>query len=279
MGAWGVSIFADDLAVDIKDEYLALLVKYTDEEAEQKILEEYEETLKGTEDEPVLWFALALIEWRKGRLTERVKIKALEWIERGGDLERWEVPGNEGNVRKRKKELDKLKVKLQEPMPERKKVKKPTVVHSPWEVGDLLAYRLSYEGIEHKELIGQYVLLRVLKNLKHQVSRYLDDYNETTLIGVYNWWGSELPERDITNQLKYLIIEDRMDILFGHRIERFMNLCYSKSELKEHEICILDEKMGYKREMPAISETEFNKYGWYGFDAMEIWVTNALMRR
>ena len=28
MGAWGVSIFADDLAVDIKDEYLALLVKY-----------------------------------------------------------------------------------------------------------------------------------------------------------------------------------------------------------------------------------------------------------
>ena len=75
---------------------------YADEEAEQKILEEYEETLRGTEDEPVLWFALALIEWRKGRLTERVKIKALEWIERGGDLERWETPGNEGNARKRK---------------------------------------------------------------------------------------------------------------------------------------------------------------------------------
>ena len=29
MGAWGVSIFADDLAVDIKDEYLALLAEFS----------------------------------------------------------------------------------------------------------------------------------------------------------------------------------------------------------------------------------------------------------
>ena len=277
MGAWGVSIFADDLAVDIKDEYLALLVKYTDEEAEQKILEEYEETLKGTEDEPVLWFALALIEWRKGRLTERVKTKALEWIERGGDLERWEVPGNEGNVRKRKKELDKLKVKLQEPMPERKKVKKPTVVHSPWEVGDLLAYRLSYEGIEHKELIGQYVLLRVLKNLKHQVSRYLDDYNETVLLGLYNWYGKEIPDKSMVEKLKFSIIHEYSNIIYDDRRETCMNLCFQINEMKRHEIYVLDNDPSYAINIPEFFDTKLTSFNWFSFDNMEFRISSALL--
>ena len=277
MGAWGVSIFADDLAVDIKDEYLALLVKYTDEEAEQKILEEYEETLKGTEDEPVLWFALALIEWRKGRLTEKVKAKALEWIERGGDLERWEAPGNEGNVRKRKKELDKLKVKLQEPMPERKKVKKPTVVHSPWEVGDLLAYRLSYEGIEHKELIGQYVLLRVLKNLKHQVSRYLDDYNETVLLGLYNWYGKEIPDKTRMKEMEYSIIDDYYDIIRGRRLETCMNLSFNKNEVAQHDVFVIDNDDMYKLKTPKFFDIRLTNFSWYSFDNMEFWISRALL--
>ena len=44
------------------------------------------ESLNGTWDEPVVWLALAFCEWKKGRLSERVKKRAIEIIDSGGGL-------------------------------------------------------------------------------------------------------------------------------------------------------------------------------------------------
>lgn len=60
------------------------------------------------EDEPVFWFALALAEGEKGRLSDFVKDKAIWLINQGGDLERWDTADNQKNYKKRKKVIEDL---------------------------------------------------------------------------------------------------------------------------------------------------------------------------
>jgi len=214
MGAWGTSIFSDDLALDIRREYSVLLsVGRSGEEAEKMLIDYYSSILNCNDpDEDVFWFVLALCEWKKGRLSLTVKEKALGALENGHDLNRWNTPGNEKNYEKRKKVLKRLKEVLLSPQPPFKKIKKPTVHHCPWKVGSLLAYRI----ISNKNyLCGRpcnmkYVLLRVVRIDKHPISKLFDTgyYDETMMVGLYNWIGSEIPDPKIVHSLDYIIIEN-----------------------------------------------------------------------
>jgi hypothetical protein len=103
MGAWGPAIFSDDIAQDIRTEYKYLLMYRSDEESEQKIFDEFYSDLTNSDEESVFWFALALCEWKYGRLTDKVKNKALEFISNGEDLERWR---DEGQQVLKKRETD-----------------------------------------------------------------------------------------------------------------------------------------------------------------------------
>ena len=84
----------------------------------------YLKGLVGDEhEEPLLWFALAETQWKVGRLVPEVKDKALEWIKKNGGLEPWLEEGGKGTGWH--KTLEKLKQKLESPMPAEKKIKKP----------------------------------------------------------------------------------------------------------------------------------------------------------
>ena len=129
---------SDDTACDIRDEYSALLISgISDEEAEEALLKGYE-SLNGTWDEPVVWLALAFCEWKKGRLSERVKKRAIEIIDSGEDLQHWNESSSAKECRQREKELQKLKARLESPMPERRPVRKPTVDRCPGKRGSFL---------------------------------------------------------------------------------------------------------------------------------------------
>ena len=215
MGAWGTSIFSDDLAMDIRGEYNVLLsVGKTNEEAERLLMKAFSEILNCDDpDEDVFWFALALCEWKKGRLSEAVKKKALDALESGRDAERWNTVGNEKNYEKRKKVLKEFKELILSPMPPLKKIKKPTVHHCPYREGSLLAYRIvsNKDYLQSRACNMKYVLLRVLRIEKHPISRLFDIgyYNENMLVGLYNWIGSEIPDPAIVNSLKYIPIEEK----------------------------------------------------------------------
>ena len=214
MGAWGTSIFSDDLAMDIRREYSVLLsVGKSSEEAEKMLIKYFSSIMNCNDpDEDVFWFALALCEWKKGRLSQFVKEKALDALENGRDLNRWNTVGNEKNYEKRKKVLKELKSTLLSPMPPAKKIKKPTVHHCPWKVGSLLAYRI----VSNKAyLCGhpcnmKYVLLRVVRIDKNPVSKLFDTgwYNESMMVGLYNWIGSEIPDPSIVQNLEYTPVEE-----------------------------------------------------------------------
>ena len=87
MGTWGAKLYQDDLALDIKEDYIEKLKSgKTNEEALKEILEMYEESIKDEEEGPIFWLVLADTMWKVGRLTKEVKEKAIQEIERGTNL-------------------------------------------------------------------------------------------------------------------------------------------------------------------------------------------------
>lgn len=214
MGTWGASIFSDDMALDIRREYSVLLsVGKSSEEAEEMLINYYSNILNCNDpDEDVFWYVLALCEWKKGRLSSTVKEKALSALENSRDLNRWNTSGNEKNYKQRKKALKELRETLLSPMPTAKKVKKPTVHHCPWKVGSLLAYRIvSDKGyLRGHPCSLKYVLLRVVRVDKHPVSKLFDTeyYEESMMVGLYDWIGDEIPDPKIVRSLKYIPIKE-----------------------------------------------------------------------
>lgn len=278
MGAWGPGIFSDDLASDIRYEYNTLLsFNIPDEEAFKLIKEYFFE--EGSEEEPTFWFAIALCQWNKGRLMESVKRKALENIEQ--DLLRWKQSGKEGEYKKRKKVLEEFKDKILSPMPVRKKVSKTTTVHSPWEVGDLLAFKLTNVKIKETEYYNKYVLLRVIGIHRTPVSQIIkqQDYDDMVMFGLYNWSGEEAPSIDKLDELEYIPLNEHDDILLGHILETHGMIGWSKKELNSRDIIVIDNDSSYENKLPDFFDTSNGIcVSIYSFSNIEQWISKALKK-
>lgn len=254
MGIWGTKIFSDDLACDIRNEYIDLLIigKSSEEASDEVIKSNYKDVI-GTDEESVFWFALALIQWQKGRLNEYVKNKAIEFIDNGQDLVRWNTEGNEKNYNKRKIVLQDLKATLLSPMPEAKKIRKPSWVYKcPWDVGDLLVYKFTDERILKENyknnFFGRYILLRVISIFKQETNRIIS--SENCCVGLYGWIGDEIPNKNITDSLEFIVIEDREDVILGYCHERVYNVQFTKKDIKEHVIKKIDTDESFKKHLP-----------------------------
>lgn len=152
MGAWGTAIFSDDLALDLQEDYKELLGDGHDgPEATQILRARWEQDLTDPDVESVFWLALAATQWKYGRLEDLVKAKALEIIDSGQDLSRWQ--GDPRALKMRRQVLENLRRQLESPPPPPKKVRKIYRSTCNWEVGEIIAYRLRS---------GRLVLLRVL---------------------------------------------------------------------------------------------------------------------
>ena len=164
MGAWGANLYQDDVALDVKDEYKDNLRKgKTNEETMQEIIDKYQELLEDEEDRGVFWLALADTQWNLGRLDEQVKKQALEIIELGIDLKRWE--SNEKLYNKRKEILEKLKEKLLSPQPEEKRMPKYRTYKCEWENGDVFAYQLKSEYAKEQGLEDKYLIIQKIDEI------------------------------------------------------------------------------------------------------------------
>lgn len=210
MGTWGPDIFSDDIARDVRSEYRLLLGSgKTAQEAEDMLIGYYAGRLDDA-DRDVFWFALALSEWKAGRLSLAVKEKALDALDRGDDLARWAQNGKEKAFQKRMAVLENLRAMLLSPPDLPRKIPKPTVHHCPWEVGSLLAYRIitNSEKLHDHPCFGKYVLLRVVRVQKHPVSRLFDTgyYDESMDVALYNWIGDVVPEPGIVERLHFIPI-------------------------------------------------------------------------
>jgi hypothetical protein len=122
MGTWSAAIFADDVACDVRDQYLALIAEGLDgAEASHRLESEWGDVDSDPDEGPVFWIALAAVQWEYGRLEPHVAKRALAIIDGGVDLQRWE---GGSSAARRRSVLQTLRRKLMSPQP---KPKRPRV--------------------------------------------------------------------------------------------------------------------------------------------------------
>lgn len=167
MGTWGPGLWQDDTAADIRGAYReALEDGLTDEDARNKVLNDFSADLADEEYAGVVWLALAGVQHSLGRLDADVRDQALRVIDGGSDLLRWQ---GSKELAKRRAVLAKLRDDLVGPQPARKKVRRPPRRVTTLVPGEVVAYRarsgryylLAVQAI-HENRYGSYPCVRLL---------------------------------------------------------------------------------------------------------------------
>lgn len=209
MGTWGTGLYQDDTTCDVKEEYLNLLKIGTEpEEAMEEMIINWEDCIEDVEEGPLFWFALAETQWRYGLLDKKVKEIALQYIEEGIDLERWEE--DQKLYTKRKTELEKLKEKLESEQPKGKKIPKMTFQRANWKIGDIILYQILNEKLKDHKWYKKYVLLKMAGTRKSNIGSLPREiyYNEYDLLSLYNWIGNKEIDIEKIDKLKIIFLEE-----------------------------------------------------------------------
>lgn len=112
MGTTGAALFSDDVASDVKRDFLNLLRRGVEPASAVDILKrDWADAIADTDDGPTFWLALAATQWACGCLGDEVKRKAIEAIDHGNDLARW----SGGALERRRKVLAALRAELLSP--------------------------------------------------------------------------------------------------------------------------------------------------------------------
>lgn len=179
MGAWDTAIFSDDLAADIRASFQESIGDgLTTEAATAKLKKEFASALNDQDEAPVFWLALASVQWNLGRLVPEVLACALNVIDNGSDLKRWEE--DEAAYRDRKAVLEIVRQRLSTPPPAPKIVPKRFRNSTTWEAGDVIGYRLLNDQICFFRIIGH----------------HSDKGGRSPVAELIDWIGQEVPSCD-----------------------------------------------------------------------------------
>jgi hypothetical protein len=169
MGAWGTALFSDDTACDVRDSYIDLVGDgLSGPEATKALLREWSASLDDPDVSPVFWLALAATQWKCGRLESQVLQQALNVIDNGSDLAKWESGSKD--FKKRKAVLEKLRVQLTSPQPPEKRI--------PKRFRDTIAYQMQS---------GRLVILRT-------IGHHSDKGGTAPICELLDWSGEQIPE-------------------------------------------------------------------------------------
>ena len=258
MGAWGPGLYQDDVTCDIKDDYVdRLKAGYTNIEATKETIDRNMDFIQDEDEGPLFWFALADTQWKYGRLLEEVKEEAIKHIKSGKNLEIWKQE-NEKQYKKRKIILEELEERLNSPQPPEKKVSKLVIERSPWEVGDILLYKIKCyelterfkvnknlvkrsEFIKNNKWYNKYILLRVVAKTRTNQGSLPREYDdEQAIVSMYNWVGNSKPDlENLIKKLSFTIDERKMKEWQG-------NLSFNKRELKKLDFQVIKSDDKYK---------------------------------
>ena len=160
MGTWGIGLYENDTALDVKDQFEEQLrMGKKVEEITDQLLKDFEDIMGDPSEEALFWFALADTQWNWGMLLPGVKEHAFYWMEKGGNMEAYQMNGM-GTDAQRRKVLDELRDKLLSPQPPIPKIRKRRLYKCEWNVGDVFAYQLESDLAKERGLWGRYFLIQ-----------------------------------------------------------------------------------------------------------------------
>lgn len=184
MGSWGVAIFSDDLAADIRNDFRELIGDgLTSSEATDRLKAEYASTLDDPDEMPVFWIALALAQWKLGRLEESTKKMALQVIDDGTDLARWDDAKSRA---KRETVLAKTRAELLSSPPPAKRVPRTIREANEWHLGESIGFQL---------LSGKWTMFRV-------IGHHTDKSGRFAVCELLDWVGEVFPSKALVAELQ-----------------------------------------------------------------------------
>ena len=246
----------------------------SNDDAYKNTMEQMHE-LVGSDEEPLLWYALAETQWKVGRLTADIKENALDWIDKKGGLEPWIEEGGKGAGWL--KTLAKLKEKLESPMPKEKKVKKPEeVATNPWNPNDIYAYQFNSKKSEEKGLLGKYMLMQKIGEGQFWYGKA--GYKPVLRVQVMDKIFDELPTLDDFDGLRILPLDwpTRVNISGDYLIERD-NYTTKKESIWMSTIVITHKKSDYpKKHLTFIGNKQGSpntrsnnrEFSWFSFESL-----------
>ena len=221
MGTWGVALFSDDLASDVRDEFLDLLEVegLSPSVATQRIVAVYATDIRDSELYSVFWLALAATQVDYGILQQEVLEKAADIIDSGMDLERWnEQPGL---LRQRQRILKSLRAKLDINAKPKKKLKRRQKDKTDFEAGDAFAYQLKD---------GRFIVFRVL-------GVFADKGGSYPLVELCDWIGRPIPPRNEIGEMAFKTCRSSTDPLGRH--SQFLLARRSEADFPEDRISVV----------------------------------------
>lgn len=160
MGSWGVGIFSNDDAADLREDFRDLIAEGLDaDQATRRLKEEYGVGKRGADDHD-FWLALAAVQHKIGHVSPTVIRRALEIIDDPAEMDRW-APQDRG---RRVATLAKLRTTLELTPPAPKRVRPRTTVDTRLEAGSHVVVPL--HGGERR------ILLRITGIIEDRGGRY-----------------------------------------------------------------------------------------------------------
>lgn len=223
MGTWGPTLFDDDDAADLRQNYRVWLADaQSDGGATDLAIRNHDADFNKLEDNTAFWLALAVVQWKLGRLDNRVRQAALRIIDDGLDIAKW---ADSPLRAKRAAALKKVRTQITAPCPPSKPLPRPLPVQlAGWEFGEVVAYRT---------LSGRCAVLHVLS-----YHSWSDLKVKAPVVTVLNWFRDELPDEAALKGLTYINHNGRIG---GHHLlclampcsralrdEQFQHLGYKK---------------------------------------------------
>ena len=199
MGAWGIAIFSDDLASEVRDAYRDLLCEgHSGQQATKQLINQFAQEIEDSDDGPTFTRIIAKLQWDHGRLEKGVKARALKLIDCGVAHKRWTQHAVDARDGKRRRViLTKLREQLCSPQPAPKKVRKLSAL-----VEETVAKSVEYPFIAKSTATlepgqfwsiplgdGRFACGRVIQLRLEDGKRD----SRTFLAGLMDWWGRKPP--------------------------------------------------------------------------------------
>jgi len=140
MGSWGTAITANDTVSDVRDFMLDRLKAGASlAAASAQAITRFEEIERDADEAPLLWQAVALVQWKYGRVDEAILERIRGDIESERGLDVWR--DDPKDLAKRKRALEAFLQKIQSANPHPSSPPKTILRRAPFEEGDCLAVR------------------------------------------------------------------------------------------------------------------------------------------
>ncbi len=129
------------MAADVRADWReGILDRIPAEELTAKLVSSHAAQADDPDEGLVFWLALAAAQYETGRLRPDVRDTALDILNRGGDVARWEEEDPD-LAKQRQQVLERLRIKLAGPQPAPKRLKRPVPHGVAFDVGDAVLLR------------------------------------------------------------------------------------------------------------------------------------------